>query len=141
MNAAGAARGKARYFGLPDGDLAWHHLIRLYGLPCAYCGRTPALSADHIVPLGKGGPNDLANMAPACRGCNEKKGPRDPEEWKRASEPYPCRDCGDLLERPADPKRWKPILCADCLGISRRRRMDEARRNRWPALASAEERP
>ncbi|WP_201780617.1 HNH endonuclease [Sphingomonas sp. Leaf257] len=44
---------------------------------CRYClarGRvTPATILDHIVALALGGTNDIANLAPACRACNDAK--------------------------------------------------------------------
>lgn len=43
---------------------------------CAYCG-TPmelkAMQVDHIHPKVMGGTDDLANLAPACRYCNNYK--------------------------------------------------------------------
>lgn len=43
---------------------------------CAYCG-TPielkAMQVDHIHPKVAGGTDDLANLAPACRYCNNYK--------------------------------------------------------------------
>lgn len=44
---------------------------------CQYCGRTsPAviLEVDHIVPVSKGGTNDLMNLITSCRDCNRGKG-------------------------------------------------------------------
>ncbi len=41
--------------------------------PCVYCG-APGVTADHIEPRSKGGPNDVQNLAPACRKCNGTKG-------------------------------------------------------------------
>lgn len=40
---------------------------------CAKCGRTERLTVDHIVPLAKGGENDLDNMQILCKSCNSRK--------------------------------------------------------------------
>ena len=61
---------------------AW---LRAQGRPCALCGRPidydlPAgdpmsFEVDEIVPVSKGGsPIDRANLAPAHRICNERRG-------------------------------------------------------------------
>lgn len=43
------------------------------GEPCAWCGR-PATTADHVVPLAKGGTSALDNLIPCCRWCNSSRG-------------------------------------------------------------------
>jgi HNH endonuclease len=43
------------------------------GFRCAYCGAEPSttrLSADHIIPLSKGGADHVDNMITACFDCN-----------------------------------------------------------------------
>lgn len=40
---------------------------------CVYCGRRPPdveLHVDHVVPVAKGGSNELHNLVAACRDCN-----------------------------------------------------------------------
>lgn len=41
---------------------------------CRFCGTEERLSIDHIVPLSRGGTNDLDNLQTLCRSCNSKKG-------------------------------------------------------------------
>lgn len=58
--------------------------------PCALCHQDidytlPHLDpgefvVDHIIPLARGGANELANCQPAHRACNEAKGDKLPEE-------------------------------------------------------------
>jgi hypothetical protein len=48
---------------------------------CAYCGDF-ATCLDHVVPLSKGGPDDVENLAPACRLCNAEKLDFTPDEWR-----------------------------------------------------------
>lgn len=40
-----------------------------------------SFTIDHVVPLSRGGSNDIANLVPACEGCNRKKGAQTPLEW------------------------------------------------------------
>lgn len=40
---------------------------------CRYCGSTARLEIDHIIPLARGGTNDLDNLQILCRHCNAKK--------------------------------------------------------------------
>jgi 5-methylcytosine-specific restriction endonuclease McrA len=42
--------------------------------PCVQCGSTEDLTWDHIVPLVKGGTNELSNLQVLCRACNGSKG-------------------------------------------------------------------
>lgn len=44
------------------------------GKVCKQCGATDNLVIDHIVPIAKGGSNDLSNLQILCWTCNAKKG-------------------------------------------------------------------
>ena len=48
-------------------------LLLLHGRRCRYCGRA-ADTADHIIPVQKGGADDASNLVAACRTCNCSKG-------------------------------------------------------------------
>ena len=41
---------------------------------CQECGKSEDLTIDHIVPLSKGGTDDLDNLRWLCRKCNSRKG-------------------------------------------------------------------
>lgn len=45
---------------------------------CQKCGSNADLAVDHIVPLSKGGANDMSNFQVLCRRCNSKKGANIP---------------------------------------------------------------
>lgn len=48
-----------------------------YGHRCLYCGATARdarLEVDHVIPVSRGGTNDMGNLVVACRTCNIGKG-------------------------------------------------------------------
>jgi 5-methylcytosine-specific restriction endonuclease McrA len=52
-------------------QLQWR--IEYYGGRCYMC-RQPADTIDHVMPISQGGSNWPANLRPACRSCNSRKG-------------------------------------------------------------------
>lgn len=40
---------------------------------CPYCNINKPDTIDHVIPLSKGGTNDLSNVVAVCRSCNSKK--------------------------------------------------------------------
>lgn len=57
-------------------DLEFDALVNLSGHKCVACGKTEdecELSADHIIPLSRGGTNTIDNIQILCRSCNSKK--------------------------------------------------------------------
>lgn len=46
------------------------------GWECQNCGSHRDLTVDHIVPLAKGGTNDMFNLQTLCGTCNSSKGAR-----------------------------------------------------------------
>ena len=49
-------------------------LCSVYGHACLCCGVTGRkLEADHVVPLTKGGSDDISNIQPLCGKCNRRK--------------------------------------------------------------------
>jgi 5-methylcytosine-specific restriction endonuclease McrA len=49
-------------------------LCESYGNKCLACSETKAvLEADHVVPLTKGGSDNISNIQPLCGSCNRKK--------------------------------------------------------------------
>lgn len=56
------------------------------GYACQYCGdKTQKLECDHIIPVTRGGSNDLTNLTTACKTCNGSKGNKLVNEWRPVS--------------------------------------------------------
>lgn len=54
----------------------WKDVKNQYKHRCLCCGKFEpyiVLTADHIIPLSKGGRNSIENIQPLCRSCNSKK--------------------------------------------------------------------
>ena len=64
---------------LPAG--AWRTILEAWNYSCAYCGEETELQRDHVIPLCKGGANDVANIVPACFKCNRGKHDKDLRDW------------------------------------------------------------
>lgn len=69
---------------------------------CAHCGKKITVgkdgtfSLDHVIPLSKGGSNDVSNLVGLCDACNKEKGDRivDIDTWYKFVKP----DCGKTLK-------------------------------------------
>lgn len=60
-----------------DGDFTrqeWQALCDRYNQQCACCKAHAPLTVDHVIPLIKGGTNDIGNLQPLCAVCNRRKG-------------------------------------------------------------------
>lgn len=62
----------------------WLALVDEWSGLCAYCGMARPLTADHRIPLSRGGTNDIGNILPACRPCNASKGRLTEGEYRAA---------------------------------------------------------
>jgi len=68
------------------GSFHWTDVIRIWMADqrrCAYCRATmdEQPDPDHVVPLSRGGANDIANSLACCRSCNCDKGDMTLDEW------------------------------------------------------------
>ena len=53
----------------------WETIKAEHNHRCAYCGKkSKRLEMDHIIPVSRGGPHTMENIAPSCRKCNASKG-------------------------------------------------------------------
>ena len=59
-------------------------LVRRDGAACAYCGRPVGTglpfsrpTLDHVVPVTRGGGNELTNLVLACKPCNLDKADKE----------------------------------------------------------------
>ena len=46
---------------------------RLYSSDCRFCGGSENITADHIIPISKGGRHSEGNLQPLCKSCNSSK--------------------------------------------------------------------
>lgn len=46
------------------------------GYRCVDCGTDEELTVDHVIPLARGGADEMSNYRTRCRPCNSRKGAR-----------------------------------------------------------------
>lgn len=61
--------------------LEWKEVCEKYGNKCYYCGSTGKITLEHLLPVSRGGTNELSNLRPACPSCNYSKHNKTPEEY------------------------------------------------------------
>jgi len=63
------------YYSTPEWKELRSNIIHRDGFRCFYCGTTKgALTADHIIPRSKGGPDTPDNLIACCMPCNKIAG-------------------------------------------------------------------
>jgi 5-methylcytosine-specific restriction endonuclease McrA len=62
----------------------WELVLEVYGPICLACGKSE-VTIDHVVPVSRGGANDISNVQPLCNWCNTSKATKTidyrPEPW------------------------------------------------------------
>lgn len=67
-------RAKVAGVGGSHTEAEWQTLCSYYMDQCLSCGEIPdLLTRDHVVPITKGGSDDISNIQPLCAGCNSRK--------------------------------------------------------------------
>lgn len=61
----------------------WRAKVKAYEGRCHWCHETiqGKPTKDHLIPLAKGGADDIGNVVPACLRCNASKGAKWPHEF------------------------------------------------------------
>lgn len=57
-------------------DKEWFDLCLQYDNKCLCCREVKKLTADHVIPISKGGTSNIDNIQPLCLSCNSSKGIR-----------------------------------------------------------------
>lgn len=65
-------------------EVSEEFLARLYSSPCVACGETQNITADHIIPVSRGGEHSESNLQPLCGSCNSSKRDLTMTEWQKA---------------------------------------------------------
>lgn len=61
---------------IPIPDSVRQYVFQRNNYQCQSCGKThqeTQLTIDHIIPLAKGGSNDISNLQTLCFNCNRQK--------------------------------------------------------------------
>jgi len=61
----------------------WESLCKKYNYRCLNCGKKRKLTADHVIPISKGGTSNIDNIQPLCGPCNSSKGTKTTDFRRR----------------------------------------------------------
>lgn len=66
-----------------SGSISFEELQKLMSLipVCIYCNTNKSTTIDHVIPLSRGGTNNIDNLLPSCVSCNSKKRNKTLSEW------------------------------------------------------------
>jgi len=60
----------------------WLKLCKAFKFRCLCCNKKRKLTADHVVPVSKGGSTWITNIQPLCGPCNTSKGNRRSTDYR-----------------------------------------------------------
>ena len=66
----------------------WLSLCKKYDYRCLRCNKRKPLTADHVVPVSKGGTSNIDNIQPLCRECNSIKHTKSTDYRKKRRRSY-----------------------------------------------------
>jgi 5-methylcytosine-specific restriction endonuclease McrA len=81
-------------------DAEWERVKEDQGYICLGCGLAEpyiVLTRDHIIPVSKGGTNDISNIQGLCGPCNSRKGAR--RTRRKVLQYWPPKGCTKPSER------------------------------------------
>lgn len=67
----------------------WKQLCGKFKHRCLCCGRKRPLTADHVIPVSKGGHSNISNIQPLCQPCNSSKN-NGHTDYRRKPHPNCC---------------------------------------------------
>jgi 5-methylcytosine-specific restriction endonuclease McrA len=84
----------------------WQETKAYFMNKCAYCGAETNLVIDHAIPINKAklGEHRIGNLVPSCKGCNDRKGNRDYNEYLNGDDEKRRR-----IESYMDSKNYVPL--------------------------------
>ena len=61
----------------------WENKLKEYNYCCAYCHQLLGdnTTADHVIPISRGGTNFIENIVPSCKKCNSRKYTKTAKEF------------------------------------------------------------
>ena len=71
-----ASRRRLATLAVTPGEFTKEDFVKIcdkYGNVCLRCHKKKKLTTDHIIPVSKGGANDISNIQPLCKSCNSIK--------------------------------------------------------------------
>ena len=101
------------------GTYRWIEVIRLWvaaGKQCSYCDvvMTEQPDPDHVIPLSRGGRNDMGNILPCCHLCNSDKCDLTLDEW--ASERARLGKPAVRTSLPSTDPRFRHLTMGEAIG-------------------------
>ncbi len=81
---------------------AWNIIKEFYDYCCLCCGKQEPeikLTKDHVIPLCKGGPNDIYNIQPLCESCNNVKSNKITDYRKQYLDPLAILQIEGLVKQ------------------------------------------